>query len=167
MKRIYMGHIDNSEEFNKSIMDFDIESFHKEFSDLLAAVKPNDEIIIYDMVDLKFSIRELAEELNNLKDKNVKINVISYFNIELNTFLTILNETIRMEQRWVSEKTKHGIEKAKEVGHFPGRPKISRKKLNEIKYWYDKKIPLREISEKTTLSLGTVHKYVTILEQKE
>lgn len=167
MKRIYIGDIDNSKEFNNLIMNFGIESFHKEFPDLLSAVKPNDEIVICNMTDIKFSVRELIAELNCLKDKNIKINVINYFNIDLNTYLNILNETMKMQQSYLSQRTKEGIEKAKEIGHFSGRPKISQTKINEIQYWHEQNLPLRVISEKTNVSLGTVHKYVADLEKNE
>lgn len=76
-------------------------------------------------------------------------------------YLTWLYQLARQEKLIVSHRTHVGLELAKQAGRKGGRPKIDASKIAEIHHlFYDKKRTLREISEISGVSLGTVHKYV-------
>lgn len=165
MKRGYIGRLTNNDKAYNALIKLEVDSFHIELNDLLKTLKSKDEIVIHDMRDLNISMREFVKQTAPLRNCHISIHVINQFKMDLDTYLDVIESSLKMEQRWIADRTKEGLEKAKEKGNIVGRPKLPSDKIKEINYWYGQKLSLRSISEKTDVSLGTVHKYVSHLKE--
>lgn len=161
MKRGYVGQVKNKEKIYDALLMHGADSFHTDLDDLLNTLKSNDEVIIYDITDLNISMKIFLTGANHLRGKNISIKVINRFALELDTYLDVIETAMEMQQSWLAVRTRNGLERAKEKGHSVGRPKVTDEKIREIKYWYSQKLTLRKISQKTDLSVGTVHNYIS------
>lgn len=70
-------------------------------------------------------------------------------------------ELLQLNQMCKAEQIKRGVELRRGNGGKIGRPSISQKKIEEIQYLhFKKKMSYRKIALTSSVSLGTVHKYV-------
>ncbi|WP_288395906.1 recombinase family protein [uncultured Vagococcus sp.] len=166
MKRAYISN--KNKKIYKILLIHEIDSFHNEIKDLISVLNEGDEIIVYDVEEMNLSIRDLIATFESLRGKNIQINFINQLSIDLDTYLDVIQSALQIQKSYVAKKTKEGLKKARLKGKKNGRPKISQEKVKAIQYLYlSQNLPLRSISEKTDVSLGTVYKYVKKVKSEE
>lgn len=131
----------------------------------ISSLKNGDEVIIYELRSLGKSVTQLNSFFKYLRQKKIKIILLSkrydYLNLSNEQLFKVVEELSKMESFIISERTTKGIRKARNSGRVGGRPKISDKKIKKIKYLYlTQSYTLRRIDEECNVSLGTVCKYI-------
>ncbi len=129
------------------------------------SLKKGDELIIYELKSLGKSITQLASFFMYLDKKEIKMTIISkckdYPDMTDKQFIDLVMELADLESFIISERTTKGIQIARRSGRVGGRPKISKEKVEEIRYLYhNQSYTLRKIAEKCDVSLGTAYKYI-------
>ncbi|MBO0477386.1 recombinase family protein [Vagococcus sp. DIV0080] len=74
--------------------------------------------------------------------------------------LTVVSAVQDMDEKVKSKLTKDALRLKKEEGISLGRPKIAEETIERIYHLYKQHYSLREISDLTEVSLGSVHKYI-------
>ncbi|MDT2815819.1 recombinase family protein [Vagococcus carniphilus] len=124
-----------------------------------------DELVVYELRCLGKSIIQLAEFLNDLKERNIQLIVVkkgaAYSDIKDAAYVEMILKIAEMEKMIIRERTTKGLQEARRKGRVGGRPKISEETIEQIRYLYNNnRYTLRQIAEECNISLGTAYKYV-------
>ncbi|AWP25258.1 recombinase family protein [Paenibacillus sp. Cedars] len=128
-------------------------------------LNPGDKIVVAKLFSLADSTRHLVELLEDLNQKNAYLESIKegidtsspkgYF------FEDIVKHLVDFQSDVISEKTKKGMNEAKQKGNVPGRPRKSDKNVKQaIMMYQSKKYSLSEIKEETGISKSTLYRYL-------
>lgn len=129
-------------------------------------LKPGDSLIVYDFFSLGKTMKQFSDFILKLQKANISLVILKKFktaeSIKDSLLIEILLEMAEIEDQITSKRVSHGIKKAILEGKKVGRPKITQNQINTIRSLYkNRRMTLREISEKTDTSLGTVYKYIS------
>lgn len=124
-----------------------------------------DQLVIYELRCLGKSITQLPSFFKFLERKEIKLTIINkgkiYSKLTEKQYIDFILEMSEMESFIIKERTTKGIQEARLSGRVGGRPKISEKKIKEIKHLYHtQSYTLRQIAEQCDVSLGTAYKYI-------
>lgn len=122
------------------------------------------DIYVYDLVDINLQVAQLLPSLEILKKRGQVLYVISdelkppMMTDEACTDL--LYQLGKQEKKIMAERTKQGLQKAKEQGTKVGRPEISDQTIHDIRLMYFAgEQSIREIAETFDVAINTVMKY--------
>lgn len=133
--------------------------------DEIENLNKGDHLIVYELRSLGKSLAQLPSFFSYLDKRQIKLIVINkgkpFENIPNKQYFSMLIEVAETESFIISQRTTKGIREAKRSGRIGGRPKISKEKIEKIRYLYhSQSYTLREISNKCNVSLGTAYKYI-------
>lgn len=160
----------------KKIMEFQCDEIfieekilkeEQELNRLLAKIKEEDQLIVYDLRVFGKKLKKFERFIEILESNKVRLKSISESLDTKNNpfFYGNVRLVIEMEHFHTVYQTRKGIKDARLQGVVGGRPRISPQKVKKIRMLYEKDLPLRKIAEVCEVSLGTVHKYVQIINQ--
>ena len=135
--------------------------------EVVAVLKPGDEIVIYELRCLGKAIIQLGDFLKKLQEKGIVLVVInkgrSLQELSDEMLTNLIISISFSEKEIISDRTTRGLELARRKGRVGGRPKISKETINKIHELYHKQsLTLREISEQCDISIGTAYKYAQL-----
>lgn len=146
-----------------------------ELKKMISTIRKDDEIIVWKLDRLARSLKNLIELVNLFKEKGV-----IFISIEdsINTKTAIGKFTFHLfgalaefERNLIAERTKIGLQFAKEKGRIGGRPKgISQKNqilANAVKVMFDdEKMSMTDIAKKIDRSRVTCYRYYNYVTNK-
>lgn len=136
-----------------------------ELKRVIDMLQPEDLLIVTRLYALADSTHHLAELLIELEKKKAFLLSIQE-NIDTRkkegfSFSYIVNQIAEFQSEVISEKTKKGIDKAKERGSNLGRPKKPDENVQKAILMYkSKNYTLKEIREETGISKSTLYRYL-------
>lgn len=142
-----------------------VEKEHLVINDVVKKLQSGDKLVVYELFSLGKTTNQLSHFINKIKKANIVLVVLKKGNNNLkeirdDMFMDTILEISRVEDQIKSELVRKGIKKATLAGKKSGRPGITEEQIKKIQALYvEKKLTLREVSELTDVSLGTVHKY--------
>jgi len=132
----------------------------------LAYLRSGDTLVVWRLVRLGRSLRDLIDRIAELEARGVGFRSITE-NIDTTSsggklVFHIFGAMAEFERNLISERTKAGLEAARKRGRKGGRkPKVSAKQIETMKKLYaEKTLSLAEIAEQFGVVKGTVHRYV-------
>ena len=151
--------------FNRDILPMSVEKIEPLIDTLIKSMSLGDTLVVYELRSINKSIVELSDFFQRVKHKGIQLIIIDkgdIFNeIKDEIFMDMVLELSRTQKVIARERTKRGLDIARQRGNIGGRPKISEDTIDRINYlFYNKKMTLREIADECCVSLGTVYKYV-------
>jgi len=144
--------------------------YEVELNKLISRLKKNDTIVIISLSSLGKNTKGIKYILNEIHNKkcyliSIKDKIDTKKNYSLLSIVNLLDE---LDRNIRSEQVKQSLVKLKKDGKKLGRPKIDQKTINQISLLYNEnRLNLREISIRCNVSLGTVHKYINMLDTKK
>ncbi len=133
--------------------------------ELLSKLRKGDTLVIWKLDRLGRTVLQLIELAEELTNKG--INFVSIIE-QLDTTTAMGKFTFhifcavsQMERDVIAERTKAGLESARARGRVGGRPKVDKKKINRaLKMYNSKDFSIKEITESTGISKGTLYNYI-------
>ncbi|WP_170167966.1 recombinase family protein [Vagococcus penaei] len=134
-------------------------------SEVIGELETGDELVVYELRSIGKSIIQLADFLEDLKTRGIKLVVLNkgevYSGIDDTAYLEMILKIAEMEKVIIRERTTKGLQEARKNGRVGGRPKISQETIDQIRFLYNNnRYTLRQIAEECNISLGTAYKYV-------
>lgn len=124
-----------------------------------------DTVVVVELSSLGVSISSWIKLSNLLEECQIDLRFLEKELLTDQEYIQLLKKISEVERLAVSQRTRAGLEKAKLEGRIGGRPSIDLSKVTKIEELYmTHKKPLREIAEIAEVSLGTVHKYVNLID---
>ncbi|MGO2082524.1 recombinase family protein [Vagococcus sp.] len=157
-----------------SLKELEVINLPKDSSDLkidmnlkqvVNSLEAGDQLVIHELRCLGKSIIQLADFLQDLKERGIKLIVkekgTAYQTIDDDVYLEMILKIAEMEKTIIRERTTKGLQEARKNGRVGGRPKISKETIEQIRHLYNNnRYTLRQIAEECNISLGTAYKYV-------
>jgi len=129
-------------------------------------LRKGDTLVVNSLTRLGRSLKNLIEEVNNLKDQDIGFKSLKE-NIDTSTatgklVFHVFGALAEFEADRISERTQAGLASARARGRTGGRPpKLDNKQIQRIKELYDnKEMTVKEICKMMEISKGTLYKYV-------
>ena len=136
-----------------------------ELDRLLCDVQPGDTIVIESLSRLGRSVKNLAELMEQLNEKRVRVismkEVIDTVTPTGKLLFTILSSLAQFERDVLAERTAEGLKAARARGHLGGRPKTDESKTQKALALYDtKQYTAAEITALTGVSRTVLYRAV-------
>ncbi|MFS0783107.1 recombinase family protein [Bacillus sp. 1P06AnD] len=130
---------------------------------MLEKLQAGDKIIAARLSALADSTRHLMEILQLLQDKKATVffidEQIDSSRDQHYSFISITQHLLAFQSHIISEKTKQGMDEAKQKGSQPGRPRKPDENVRKaIKMYQSKQYTLPEIKEQTGISKSTLYR---------
>ncbi len=146
----------------------------RKLSDLMEMLEAGDSLIRTELSRLGRSVGQIAILADRLlKEKiklhclkeNIKLDGSGKRDIQTKVTLTMFSLFAEIERDLISERTKEGIERARQEGKTLGRPKgIGRSKLDpfhdDIVSWLEKGVSIASIAKLTNVGATTMSHYI-------
>lgn len=132
---------------------------------MLEQINEGDKIVVSRLFTLADSSRHLFELLEILEQKGVYLQAI-YEEIDTEakkeySLRKMVGYLVEFQNEIISERTKKGMEYAKQKGISTGRPRKADENVKKaIKMYQSKKYSLKEIKESTGISKSTLYRYL-------
>ncbi len=137
-------------------------------TDLLAFLERNrtSTIVVVNVESLNVSISQYDKIKQALTDTECDLHFLEKDLPDDALYVRVLAEVGKRDARMMSSRTHKGLEKARENGKIGGRPTIHPNLIARIQVMHQvHRKTIREISNECGVSLGTVHKYITKMEE--
>jgi len=136
-----------------------------QLKNMIKNVKSGDKIIVHKLFVLADSTRHLVELLEILETKGAYFQSltegIDTSNKNGYPFHDIVKHLAEFQSDVISEKTKKGLDKAKQKGVTAGRPRKPDENVKRAIHMYQsKKYSLAEIKKETGISKSTLYRYL-------
>lgn len=134
-----------------------------ELEKMFQTIKPEDQIVIYDLRTFAMNSRDFRELLKRLKSMDIRlISLQDSLDTQTSTdFYSNVLMVLNMKEKHRKFVIHSGFEQARLEGRILGRPRVEDDVISRIAFLSNKKgKSMREIAEICQVSLGTVHKYV-------
>jgi len=132
---------------------------------MLEQLKEGDKIVVSRLFTLADSSRHLFELLEILEQKGVYLQAL-YEDIDTEdkkeySLSKMIGYLVEFQNEIISERTKQGMEYAKQKGIPTGRPRKADENVKKaIQMYQSKKYSLKEIKEATGISKSTLYRYL-------
>ena len=158
----------NVTSFLIDLSDEDETTFKGSLDQMVNYLSSGDQLVIYNLSNLKRTLAEVATLLTVLKNADVELVVLNkeeLFNSMTDSeFFEFIIDLYEENQKVIQEKTRISQKNKRNVG----RPRISQRKIEQIRHLrLEKKYTLQEVSKICDVSLGTVYKYTEQLDDPE
>lgn len=137
---------------------------------LLKVSQKEDIILVYNLKVFGKTLHEFQQLLTVIQTKQLRLVSLEdqVDTAKPTDILTLVNLLINLDRYYVSERTKIGLEQARQKGTLLGRPKIAENTIKKIQYLYSKHhYSVRTIATLCEVSVGTVHKYIRLIVRQE
>ena len=142
----------------------------KEFLAALDYLNKGDTIVVWKLVRLGRSLKQLIETVENLHERN--INLVSLTeHIDTTTatgklFFQFIAMLAEFERNLISERTKAGLEAARARGRVGGRPKVRATDTKVIiaKQLHASNTPIKTILKTLNIKKSTLYRYLNLPE---
>lgn len=134
-------------------------------SEVIASLLKGDKIVVAQLFTIADSSRHLMELLEILEDKGAYLQSIKE-DIDTETkkeysLSEMLSHLIEFQNEIIRERTKKGMEYARQHGKASGRPRKADENVKKAMEMYQsKKYTLKEIKEETGISKSTLYRYL-------
>ncbi|MFD1706071.1 recombinase family protein [Siminovitchia sediminis] len=136
-----------------------------QLSDMIDHLQKGDQVVVAKLYVLADSTRHLVELLDVIDQKGA---VLQSIREEINTndvqgysFRTIVKHMVEFQSDVISERTKKGLNRAKQKGISTGRPRKPDENVQKaIEMYQSKQYSLNEIREQTGISKSTLYRYL-------
>ncbi|KLV18556.1 resolvase [Niallia circulans] len=136
-----------------------------ELLELLSSLSKGDKIVVVQLFAIADSSRHLMEILDILEKKGAYLQTIKE---DIDTERTkkyslseMLSHLIEFQNEIIRERTKKGMEYAKQHGKTSGRPRKADENVKKaIEMYQSKKYTLKDIKEETGISKSTLYRYL-------
>ncbi|MBP1044232.1 recombinase family protein [Vagococcus sp. BWB3-3] len=136
----------------------------KEWEQAIACAQGH-ELVVINLLSTGLLVNQLGTQLNLLvEEPTVTVTFWETTQITSSCYKALLIQLAQQEKQVMSERTHDGLEKAYKLGRKSGRPTVNEKTIKKIQYLRAQKMTFRNISIECGVSLGTVHKYINLLE---
>lgn len=128
---------------------------------LLKQMQPTDQLLVFDFYSLNLTLSQYGRILDYFDKKNLDITFINLTDYDRN----LLDKLVNHEASIVRKKVNKGIVNARNQGRIGGRPTVNEDIKNKIiTCRKDEKMTIREIALVLDVSIGTVHKYLKLID---
>jgi len=137
----------------------------------LTYIREGDTLIVYDLSRLGRSSKEVLELLDDFSKRNINFISIKE-NIDLATptgrfFATVLSALNQLDLEMRNEKTKEGLQRAKENGIKLGRPRLNEKIIEDSLELYKKGVKRSDICRLTGISIASLDREIKKFKEKK
>ncbi len=123
-------------------------------------------IVVVNVESLNVSISQYDKIRQALTDTECELHFLEKDLPDDGLYVQVLAEVGKRDAIMMSRRTHKGLEKAKADGKVGGRPTIRPELIERIQVLHQVyRKTIREISDECGVSLGTVHKYITKMEE--
>lgn len=135
---------------------------------LLSLVKDHSqqELVFYSLEDLRLQIVQLLPVLTKMIEQKITVSFVERQllpSLNDHDFIQSLYEIAMLEKAVLSRRTQQAVSTARRNGKAIGRPTIDQSIIKEIYFLYNKQgRSIREVAAICEVSIGTVHKYLTM-----
>lgn len=135
---------------------------------LLALVNDHsqNELVFYSIEDLRLQIVQLLPILTKLIESGTAVSFVDRTllpTLNDEEFIKSLFDIALQEKAVLSRRTQDAVSTAKRNGKVIGRPRIDKSTIKQIYFLYNKQgRSIREVAAICEVSIGTVHKYLTM-----
>lgn len=129
-----------------------------------------DELVICNVEWLNSTLISLCDLINEVEAKGARLKILSgaFAETSYEIYSQMIKSLTVMEKNKIVDRTNKGLARARKEGRIGGRPKISEKKVKAIrKHYYKDKMTVKDVSNKTGVSIGTVFKYIKNIPDEE
>lgn len=131
----------------------------------LESLNRGDKLLVYQLFTLADSSRHLGELLEILDNKGIYLQTIHEgIDTEVSeeySLKKMINYLLEFQNEIIRERTKKGMEYAKQKGITSGRPRKPDENVKRaIEMYQTKKFTLNEIKEETGISKSTLYRYL-------
>ena len=143
-----------------------------QLDEMLNKLRQGDKVVIYKLDRISRSTKHLIELSETFEKMGVDFISIQD-KIDTSTsmgrfFFRTMASIAELERDIISERTKAGLESARARGRNGGRPPKNKTKINlALKMYNSKDHTLKEITEATGISKGTLYNYLRVENNKE
>lgn len=136
-----------------------------ELTEMIKRLRQGDKVVIYKLDRISRSTKHLIELSELFQEKGVDL-VSLQDSIDTSTsmgrfFFRTMASIAELERDIISERTKSGLESARARGRLGGRPPKNKKKIEvALKMYESKQHTLKEITDATGISKGTLYNYL-------
>ncbi len=133
--------------------------------EMFSFLRPNDVVIVTELSRFGRSTKDLFNLVEQLEKMGVEFKSLKE-TIDTTTaygkfFFTINCAYAQLQRDLIVQNTKEGLEAARARGRKGGRPCVDKNKLNTaLKMYESKDYSIKEITQLTGISQGTLYKYV-------
>jgi DNA invertase Pin-like site-specific DNA recombinase len=147
----------------------------RKINTIINELQEGDCLIVSEISRLARSVGQVIQIIDEIVKKHVnfisiKDNIIidknKEFDLSTKVMVTMFGMFAEVESKLISERTKEGLARARELGRLPGRPKgiLGKSKLDgkeeEIKKYLEKKVSLSSIAKILDASRTTMHHFI-------
>jgi len=144
-------------------------SHRPELEKLKVKVHPGDTLVVESFAKLARSTKDLIELVEFFEAEQVKL-ISHQENFDTTTeqgkqMMKVFHTFSQFERELIVERTKEGLENAKEKGRRGGRPRLNKRQIDAaIKMYESKSYSVKEIEDVIGISKSTLYRY---LKQKQ
>ena len=146
----------------------------KELLEALDYLNEGDTLVVWKLDRLGRSLKQLIETVEKLKARKIHlVSLTEHLDTTTATgmlFFQFIAMLAEFERNLISERTKAGLESARERGHFGGRPPVletSQKVKLAQQMYADKSNSIMDICKVLHISKPTLYRYLKIQTQSE
>ncbi|OIK14569.1 resolvase [Bacillus sp. MUM 116] len=141
-----------------------------ELDKLMDLVKPGDTVVVWKLDRIGRSVKHLVEIMAYFKENDIHF-VSLQDNIDTSTAMgrfvfTIFAGLAEFEREMIVERTKAGLQAAKERGRLGGRPRKSKKRMETaLKMYESREFTVNEICQQLNIGKSTFYRYLNRTER--
>lgn len=141
-------------------------------TEALSHLRAGDSLVIWKLDRLGRSVKGLVDLVSSLAERNVQFRSLTD-GIDTSTpagrfFFHVMASLAQMERELIAERTKAGLDAARQRGRVGGRPRrMTHSKLESARKLLDSGIPPREVAHNLGVSVPTLYRWLPAGERKQ
>lgn len=131
----------------------------------IEALRPGDTLVVWKLDRLGRSVKQLINWITDLQSKNIQFKSLTD-SIDTGTpsgrfFFNIMASLAEMEKELIVERTRAGLETARQLGRKGGRrPKMTESKLASARTLLNNGMPPKDVAKNLGVSVPTLYRWL-------
>lgn len=134
---------------------------------MIENLQPGDTVVITDLTRISRSTKDLLQIIDMIKEKGGSIKSLKDTWLDTsaespygNFLLTVMSGLSELERDLISQRTREGLESARQRGRVGGRPRGRDDKSEYVMFLVNQGMKIKDICEKTGVSRSTIYRII-------
>ena len=142
-----------------------------EFEKCLDYLREGDTLVVWKLDRLGRTTKKLLELIDDLRDRGINLQILT-LGVDTSTaagrlFFTMMAGLAEMERELIRERTKAGLQAARNRGRLGGRNPVDQDILDRAFMMYEANMTVEDITRTLNISRATFYKYKKQAEQRK